>query len=76
MNNQHKINEVLEALGDEQLSTGEIVPRLKEFSISPRSLTYFMNEYMVHRYVEKERIDLRVSGSQGFINKFRRIATD
>lgn len=74
MNNQHKINEVLEALGDEQLSTGEIVPRLKEFKTSPRSLTYFMNEYMANRYVEKKRVPVR--NGQSHIIKFRTIAYD
>lgn len=76
MNNQYKINEVLEALGVEQLSTREIVPKLKDFETSPRSLTYFMNEYMVNRYVEKERIGQRANGSQNFINKYRRIANE
>lgn len=74
MNNQHKINDVLQAMGDEQVSTRQIVPKLKELEISPRSLTYFMNEYMVNRYVEKERIPTRGEKSGSFIVKFRRIA--
>ncbi len=73
MHNQYKINDVLQAIGDEQLSSSEIVPKLKEFSIKPRSLTYFMNEYMVNRYVDSERVPIRSGASH--IRKFRRIVS-
>jgi hypothetical protein len=76
MHNQYKINDVLQALGDEQMSTKQIVPKLKELDISPRSLTYFINEYMVNRYVEKERVPTRGRGTGSFIIKFRRITND
>ena len=77
MNNQHKINDVLQAMGNQQMSTKQIVPRLKELEITPRSLTYFMNEYMVNRYVDKERVSIRKSNdgysSGSFIVKFKAI---
>lgn len=57
MNNQHKINEVLAALGDEQLTAKEIHPRLKDFKITPYGLTQWISSRMVNRYVEKERFD-------------------
>jgi len=57
LNNQHKINEVLDALGDEQLSAREIHPRLKDFEITPYALSQWISSRMVSRYVEKERVD-------------------
>lgn len=50
-----KINEVLDALGDESLSTKEIIPKLKKFKTTRRSLSNFITQYMVNRYVSKER---------------------
>ncbi len=55
MNLQHKINEVLNALGDRTLSTDEIIPRLKEYKPTRRELAGMINGYMVNRYVEKLR---------------------
>ena len=57
MNHQYKINEVLAALGDEQLTAKQIHPRLKDFKITPYALTQWITSRMVHRYVEKERFD-------------------
>ncbi len=55
MHNQHKINEVLDALGDRTLSTNEIIPRLKEYRPTRRQLAALINGFMVNRYVEKHR---------------------
>lgn len=56
MHNQHKINEVLDALGDEQLTTKEILSRLVDFEISSKALTWFIRKRMVGRYVAEERV--------------------
>lgn len=70
MNLHHKIYEVLDALGEETLSTAEILPKLKDYKPTRRSLANFINEYMVNRYVVKER----TYGTAIPLVKFRRIA--
>ncbi len=70
MHNQHKINEVLDALGDRTLSTDEIIPKLKEYRPTRRQLAALINGYMVGRYVEKYR---DFTGTPR-VNKFRVIA--
>lgn len=70
LNIQYKINEVLAALGDEQLTAKQIHVRLKDFKITPFALSMWISSRMVNRYVEKERIAIGPS----FVVKFRVIA--
>ncbi|GAG10667.1 unnamed protein product [marine sediment metagenome] len=55
MNHHEIIYDVLAALGDRTLSTGEIIPGLKVWSPTRRELSGFLSAYMENRYVEKIR---------------------
>lgn len=70
MNHKTYIWDVLDALGDGTLSTGEIIPRLKEWSPTRRELSGFINAYMIYKYVEKIR---NYKGAQRLV-KWRAVA--
>lgn len=55
VNHKDKIQDVLEALGDELLATSEILPRLKIWAPTMQQLTWFITSYMVNQYVMKYR---------------------
>lgn len=53
MNRHDYIRDILEALGDETLTTKRILPRLKVYRGTKRQLSGFMNSYMANSYAER-----------------------